>query len=63
MYMLKFKCPACGKRLCDTNVLDARIEVQLKCPHCGVISAIKLSQENILIHNRKQGKKTRHVVA
>lgn len=61
--MLKFKCPVCGKRVCDTNILDARVEIMLKCPHCGEISVIKLSQDNILISDRKQGKKTRHVVA
>lgn len=61
--MLKFKCPICGKRLCDTNTLDARVEVMLKCPHCGKISLIKLSQDNILPNEKGQGKKLRNVIA
>lgn len=45
--MEQMACPVCKKRFFDVSRIPLeKIEVQAKCPHCGKISTLEISNKN-----------------
>lgn len=55
--MEQMACPVCKKRFFDVSRIPLeKIEIAAKCPHCGKISTLEISNKNKKNHTEQRSK-------